>query len=144
MRFFHLGGRTWWRDNANANDMAKAKLRGKQIQAPAHQRYDGGRIVQRQLVRRSIAVAVTFGICLQDVLVQTTDGETPDLPPAHELDHHESGEDARVTAVRFQRRVINEGNGIRIHKRGCWGMRARSGSGLKPRAPRIYSNQSRS
>src|SRR6266516_2130598 len=58
MRFFHLGGRTWRRDNANANDMAKAKLLGKQIQAPALQRHDGGRILQRQLVWRTIGVAV--------------------------------------------------------------------------------------
>src|SRR6266540_3502771 len=87
MRFVHLGLLTWWRDDSNASDMAEAELFSEQIQAPAHQRYDGGRIVQRQFVGRSIGIAVAFGICLQDVLVQTADWETPFLPTAHELDH---------------------------------------------------------
>ena len=116
MRFFHLGGRTWWRDNANANDMAKAKLLGKQIQAPALQRHSGGRILQRQLVWRTIGVAVVFGIRLQDVLVQTANGETSDLPAAHELDHYWVGGNACATVVRFRRFVMHEDNGFRIHR----------------------------
>src|SRR2546430_2317441 len=116
MRFFHLGGRTWWRDNANANDMAKAKLLGPQIQAPALQRDEGGRILQRQLIWRTIGVTVIFWICLQDVLTQTADGETPDLPAAHELDHYWVGGNACGTVVRFRRFVMHEDNGFRLHR----------------------------
>ena len=88
MRFFRLGGRTWWRDNENANDMAKAKLLGEQIQEPALQRHDGASFVLGEEHRyrhsaaylRDIASAFEIVTLREDVFRQEKGVDVPGLP----------------------------------------------------------------